>query len=663
MAKHLVLGNGNLTVGLDRYAQVKDCYYDYVGLENHMSEESVHRIGVWVDGEFSWFSDPGWEFDIRYEKETLVGKTFCKNSSLQVEILITDCVYNEKPIFIRDFVITNQASNRREIRLFMNHEFRMYGVRKGDTVYYDPNHKVIVHYKGRRVAVISAMSASESFDDYTVGLSTIEGREGTWKDAEDGELSKNSIEHGTVDSTVSCSLTLEAEESGSVVSWIVFSKELEDAIELSNYVRKRSPGRLIETTRDFWNAWVNKMPYNFSCLKPHLVDLFKTSLLVSRVHVGEGGEAIASVDADMLQWGRDTYNYVWPRDGAYLAMAFDMANYSEVSRKFFDFCNEVISSEGYFYHKYRPDKSLGSSWHGWVSESGESQLPIQEDETALLIVALWKHYEKTKDIEYIEKIYNSFIKKAGNFLLGFRGENGLPFASYDLWEMKMGIHTYTVATVYEGLNSASLFAKLLGKDYEAEQYQRAADEIKKAANTLLWNQDRMFWKKCISATPQADPHDDASDASSFYGAWRFNLSDEDKIGASYETYIKTLTSSREAGGIVRFENDAYFRSNPNYLGNPWIITTLWKAQYLISTSKSVEELERVVEILEWAERLALPSGILPEQVDPVSGAVLSATPLAWSHAEYVVTVCQYLNKYSEITGEPLLVGEVANPEA
>ena len=38
-------------------------------------------------------------------------------------------------------------------------------------------------------------------------------------------------------------------------------------------------------------------------------------------------------------------------------------------------------------HKYRPDKSLGSSWHPWV-RNGKPELPIQEDETALVIYAL-----------------------------------------------------------------------------------------------------------------------------------------------------------------------------------------------------------------------------------------------------------------------------------
>ena len=66
-------------------------------------------------------------------------------------------------------------------------------------------------------------------------------------------------------------------------------------------------------------------------------------------------------------------------------------------------------------HEYRPDKSLGSSWHPWV-HGNKAQFPIQEDETALVIYALWKHYEFSRDIEFIESVYNKLIKKMSIFL-------------------------------------------------------------------------------------------------------------------------------------------------------------------------------------------------------------------------------------------------------
>jgi GH15 family glucan-1,4-alpha-glucosidase len=56
-----------------------------------------------------------------------------------------------------------------------------------------------------------------------------------------------------------------------------------------------------------------------------------------------------------------------------------------------------------------------------------------------------------------------------------------------------------------------------------------------------------------------------------------------------------------------------------------------------------------MELIKWATKNALPSGALAEQLDPYSGKPISATPLLWSHAEFVMAVCEYLNKYHEVT--------------
>jgi GH15 family glucan-1,4-alpha-glucosidase len=52
--------------------------------------------------------------------------------------------------------------------------------------------------------------------------------------------------------------------------------------------------------------------------------------------------------------------------------------------------------------------------------------------------------------------------------------------------------------------------------------------------------------------------------------------------------------------------------------------------------------------LEWTAKNALPSGALAEQIDPYSGKPISATPLLWSHAEYVLAVSEFLSKHQEI---------------
>ena len=163
---------------------------------------------------------------------------------------------------------------------------------------------------------------------------------------------------------------------------------------------------------------------------------------------------------------------MWPRDGALTAYALDLAGYPASTQHFFDFCLSIISkgkeSSGYFLHKYNPDGSLGSSWHPWVNHH-EKILPIQEDETGLVLWALWYHFNKFRDVEFAAKQYENLVIRCGDFLASYRdSKTGLPLPSYDLWEEKWGVHTFTVSAVYAGLRAAAEICQFLQR-YEKNQ--------------------------------------------------------------------------------------------------------------------------------------------------------------------------------------------------
>jgi GH15 family glucan-1,4-alpha-glucosidase len=165
-----------------------------------------------------------------------------------------------------------------------------------------------------------------------------------------------------------------------------------------------------------------------------VVELFKRSLLVVRTQIDNGGAICAANDSDIMQFSRDTYSYVWPRDGALVSDALDLAGFSDVARSFYSFCQKVITPDGYFYHKYNPDGSPASSWHPWVIK-GTAALPIQEDETALVVWALWRHYYRYRDIEFVRPMWVDIVQKAADFMCDYRDKRtGLPLPSYDLWE-------------------------------------------------------------------------------------------------------------------------------------------------------------------------------------------------------------------------------------
>ncbi len=658
MPKSLSLGNGNLLVQLDKFAQVGDFYFPMVGMENQIGRAQVHKIGVWADNRFSWLDDGSWKIAIDYRPQTLAGDIIAKNEVLGLQLEFLDAVYNEKDIFLRKVTVQSLNGVNRQIKIFFDQQFDIAGSNVGNTAYFEPVTQTVIHYKGRRIVIIGGKYNDKSFDDYCIGLHNIEGKEGTFKDAEDGSLSKNPVEHGCVDSVVGFTLDLKGSKSETFYYWICAAREYKEALALHYYVLERSPEHLLSTTESFWKAWVNKYDFCFDALPDSVSDLFKKSLLIMRTHADNRGAIIASGDSDILQYGRDTYGYMWPRDGAYGALALARAGYFDVSERFLNFCLGVLSEEGYLLQKYVSDKSLGSSWLPWVRD-GRRELAIQEDETGICVFALWEHYRLTKDLEFVESIYNFFIKKAADFMVNYRDEKSkLPLPSYDLWEQYFCVSTYTAAVVYGGLKAAANFAELLEKKDDQSRYINVAGEIKEAILQQLYNKENGSFYKKLDLKDEKLVADPTIDISAPAGLFRFDVlgKDDPKMVQAFKVAQEKLTCHTPVGGIARFEGDIYNQVSNETPGNPWIITTLWLAQYQIARAADQKELNKIVNSLNWVVGLASSAGILSEQVDPYSGRQLSVAPLTWSHAEYVLTIIAYLNKLEELGA-----GKACNP--
>ena len=640
--RSLVLGNGSLLVTLDQHGEVRDFYFPHVGLENHAGGELRHRLGVYADGSFSWLADdPRWNIKVACADDSLEGHTTATHAELGLALTFTDLVYNERPILVRRVEVKNLHAHAREVRLYFGHEFEIDHSPGGDTAYYDPETTSLIHYKGPRAFLIHGRTGGKPFDDYAVGLFGVEGKDGSFRDAEDGRLSKNAIEHGSVDSVIGFTLALPSEGTQVVHYWVAAGTSIEDVVAHNAYVLTKTPEHLLTTAGDYWKAWVSRYDWHFYKLSPKAATLFKKSLMFVRAHADDLGGIIASADADTLQYKEDTYAYVWPRDASFAARALLRAGDSNVAERFFTFCREVISRDGYFMHKYLPDRSLGSSWHPWIRD-GEIQLPIQEDETALVVWTVAEHYRHSKDLEFIEKLYNPLIEKATEFLLEYRDRaTGLPHASYDLWEEKHGITTFTSSAVYGALMAAASLARVLGKEQHATTYEHAALGIREAILTRLVSEEAGGFVKLIETFEKKTVYDRTPDISSVYGLFVFGVlpPEDPRLEKAFETTVARLTS---AGGVARYEGDQYYRRGP--ASNPWFIATLWHAEFLIARAKNEKDLAAVRDIFEWVAFHAQDSGVLSEQVDATSGFQCSVAPLTWSHAAFVNAVLDYLDK-------------------
>lgn len=649
MPKAYTTGNGSILVGFDQHARVRDFYFPYVGQENHVGDDLRHRIAVRVDGETHFLADD-FSVETTCSAETLAGTAVAVNERIGISLHFKDIVYNEKDILVRELEVQNHFDEGREVSVYFCQEFQVAQTTQANTAYYDPRRDVIIHYRGNRTFLLNMSDEQGSFDDYTTGVFGINGKAGSYQDAYDGSLSRNPVEHGPCDSCVSMTRTIAANDSHELHYWVAVGESIDSVFTLDQYVQEKGPSHLVTTTHDFWEAWLNRRDFSFDTLTDSMESLFRRSLLIIRSHVSDNGAIIASSDSDMLQKGKDTYNYVWPRDAAYIATALDYVGDWNIAQRFYRFANDTLSRDGYFMHKFNPDKSLGSSWHPWVY-ADEFQLPIQEDETGVVLHELWSHYDKSRDIEFVEELYDSLIRKAADFLIGYRNsQTGLPKASYDLWEEKVGVHTYTAASVYGGLTSAAKIARLLGKTGQARQCDSAAQKIKQAMVDNL-TQDGHFIKGFHGVGELTEPNKTA-DVSTIYGLLKFGVFDPDHklMKQTAEHIFDRIRVDTEVGGYARYEGDQYYRQrqDDSIVGNPWFIATLWHARYVIAAATSSDEIAEARQDFLWVLDHARSSGVLSEQIDPHIGEQLSAAPLVWSHAEYVKAIMAYEDKLEQI---------------
>lgn len=638
MGRPVMLGNGGLTIGLNEQGLVNDFYYPYVGLDNLCNARNLnHKIGLWVDGQFSWVDDGSWDIEVDFETDALVSTIKMSNSSLMVELNFQDFVDFEYNVFARTVSINNKADKKRDIRLFMHQVFQISRAGRADTGLYVPESDYILDYKGRCSLLIYGQNADgEPCDQYAIGNYGIEGKEGTFKDAEDGELSGSAVEHGGVDSVMRFAFHVERESSVQVDYWVIAADSQYRAEKIHEiYKREKAVVRLMKTRR-YWRDWLAQGANGMHVIDKKYLDITKKSLMLIKVHADKRGGIIASCDSSIYNYGRDYYSYVWPRDGALAIWPLIRLGFYDEAKMFFEFCRDILTKEGYLMHKYQPDRAIGSTWHPLL-HGKRRELAIQEDETAIVIYMLGEYYLRSHDDDFVRNLYTTFIQPAANFLASFIDESTkLPHASYDLWEERFLTTTYSTAVVYQALKVAAEFADDFEFPDDGVRWRDIAKQILDNSSVLFDHEQGYHRKGLLLQENGSVSFDNTLDVSSLYGAMMFGLhgSKVDSIKQTAAKVQELLADKSPSGGVTRYQHDHYFESDPAYMGNPWFITTLWVAQFNLRNKETDKARERI----DWTIKHALSSGVLSEQINPTDGTPLSVAPLVWSHAELINTI-------------------------
>ncbi|WP_457624652.1 glycoside hydrolase family 15 protein [Persephonella sp.] len=627
MYREAVISNGTLFINFDKYLSLRDFYFPYVGQYNHLGGNKNHLI-ISVDGKLRYM-DIGWERKFSYRKNSLITEITATNRELGIQLIINDLVHKYMPVYIRKVRVKNLHPDRKkDVRFYFYHDFCLYETAVGNTALYHPDLDGIVHYRESTYLLISIYP---QLSDYTICMK----KNSALRQIEKQELSRNPIARGEIDSAVAYYTQLEEEDT--FYYYIIAGHSFDDIEDKQKRMLSDTIPHFIEETEIFHQGWLNEKREVKKSIDRQIRELYDRSLLIIKAHMDRNGGIIASADSSIFhRFNKDHYSYSWPRDNAFIVMALDRAGYGSSTKKFFEFSARTISRKGYFLQKYLPDGSFGSSWHPWIDEKGRPQLPIQEDETALVIWALYNHYRETKDIEFIDSIYSRLVRPAAEFMVSYRYPDGLPVESYDPWEERRGILTYTCSTVYAGLVSASKLAHLTGNIEESERYLKAAKEVKEATLKNLYDRENERFLKMIIRNENGETVKDSTVDASLLAVYFTGM-----LPPNDYRVLNTVNAIKERlwvdfgiQGLARFEGDLYHRIDRDYPGNPWVITTMWLADWYIATN----QIEEAIRLLRWATERQSEAGLLAEQYNPETGAPLSVTPLTWSHAGFCYTV-------------------------
>ena len=643
MGRPVVLSNGQLFVGLDEQGLVHDFYYPYVGLENlTTARSSQHKIGIWVEDKFHWTDDGTWNISVDFDPQALISKINMRSDDLGVELAFEDFVDSEFNALIRRVHITNHSDHAREIRLFMHQVFEISRGGRSDTALYVPDTHYILDYKGRYSLLIAGKDqAGTPFDQYAVGNYGIENKAGTYKDAEDGVLSQNAVEHGGVDSVIRFVQHIEPGGIGTVDYWIIAASSQTDAEATHEYFMKHSIDNRFHQTRSYWQEWLAPSADKIAKLPDDTRNALTKSLLVIKAHCDDRGSVLASGDSSIYNYGRDYYCYCWPRDAAYAVWPLIRLGHFDEARQFFAFARDTMHPDGYLMHKYQPDRAIGSTWHPLV-HGKHSELAIQEDETAAVIFMIREYLQASDDKPFVENLYHTFVEPGANFMSRFIDpETGLPHASYDLWEQVFLTTSYSTSVTIAGLDAAAALAEEFDHPAEALRWRKVAEGIRSNFGKLCTKKGGYLSRGLLLEQDGSVTYNDSVDISSMYGAFmyaRLPLTDR-RLKKTVKAVEDQLLATGPIGGVIRYPGDDYFLTKAQYGGNPWIVCTLWLAQYYNAAQRDDEARG----LLQWAMDRRGPSGVLSEQFDPENGTPLGVAPLVWSHAELVNTILDLNN--------------------
>lgn len=562
----------------------------------------------------------------QYEEDTNILNTEVLNTYFNLKVVQTDYASIKENVLVRKYKFTNENTINLDLNFLVHSsltsspENRVSGMCRNDALI-QYNHEYMLCTFSKEKLLSSQINNSKA-------------------NIEDGKIWDKDYVGMSANSSISYDLgTLKPNETREFELYIFIEDSkigLDNLEKTIDRIRKIDFRTEYEAVKKYWKKYVKdhngleldlaETPKNRKIKQIYTRTILLYSLLVN--HETGGISAAVEADENLKQCGG--YQYCWPRDAVFTTTAMDILKMKKEVEKFYkSFCKNTQSRNGMWEQRFFTDGRLAPCWG------------YQIDETASVIIGVYNHYKVIEDKKFLkdnlkmcEKAIN-FLKKYVEDIFQETNKCGI---SYDLWEEYEGVNLYAVSSIFASFNAMIKIYEELKEEFtknrvKQENVNKEKETLRNLSVTLREYILKNFYDESKKSLVR-NLEDKTLDISILGTVIPFELfSPKDKkILNTVERINMTLRTY--TGGYKRFETDTYRE------GKPWIIATLWIAEYYLE----IGEKQKAKECFDFVIKTSTEHGFLAEQVNNSTMQPDWVIGLGWSHAMFIETLKKMIEK-------------------
>lgn len=589
-----VIGNQSIVASYTKHGELLRIFYPN---RDYKQIIDFFKIGLKInDSRIVYLhNDINNVYEQNYEDNTNILKTNIVNTYFNLEINQTDYITIKENILVKKYKFKNNNSIDLNLNfivhsgLISSQNNRISGICKNDTLMQYNHEYTLCTFSKEKILSSQINNTIANISDAQIGDKDYVG------------MSK--------DSSISFDLgTLKPEETREFELYLYLSDNKSSVDDLEKNIermRKIDFKTEYENTKKYWIKYVKEhdgLELASTAKNEKIEEIYiRTILLYALLTNNETGGISAAVEIDENLSKSGGYDYCWPRDAIFITQAMEILKMKKEVEKFYkSFCKNTQNRDGMWEQRFYTDGRLAPCWG------------YQIDETASVVFGVYNHYLETKDKKFLKenlKMCEKAVKFLKKYVTDILEEKNKMQLSYDLWEMHEGISIYSLASIFAAYNSMIKIYEELKEEFTKNRVKQ--ENVNKEKEELLAENVKLrefvlnkFYDE-HNNTFNRNLEDKYSDISILGIVTPFNMfkPKEKKIINTVEKIEMTLRTY--TGGYKRFEGDHYMN------GNPWVIATLWIANYYLE----IGENKKAKESFDYVVRTSAKHGFLSEQID------------------------------------------------